>query len=126
MTSPASLTGQGGDEALKIECIGLIRQGTSIIPAIKRVRQVKGLALKEAWDWVNALGVRPPEKPAVTRYDPVTALVALRAEVVRLAHEVEALTDERSIVNVRKLAPMVASRLRDAAMRPDMQEASKR
>lgn len=58
--------------------------------------------------------------------DPVTALIALRAEMVRLAHEVEALTDERSIVDVRKVAPVIANRLRDAAMRRDMVEASKR
>ncbi|MGG5810969.1 hypothetical protein [Falsiroseomonas sp. CW058] len=43
------------------------------------------------------------------------ALVRLRAEVVRLAHEVEALKGGQDI----------ARRLRDAAMHPEMMEASK-
>lgn len=114
------------DGALKAECIKLIQSNTNLIPAIKHARAVKRCTLQEALTWVRGLGVNPPDEFELSRFDPVTALVALRAEMVRLAHEVEALTDERGIVDVRKRAPVIANRLRDAAMRRDMVEASKR
>lgn len=58
--------------------------------------------------------------------DPVTALVHLRAEIVRLAHEVEGLVDYGSISGVRRAAPLLAERFRNAAMARDMVEACKR
>ena len=58
--------------------------------------------------------------------DPTTALIRLRAEVVRLAHEVDALADLPSIRDVRRQAPELARRMRDAAMTREMVDASAR
>jgi hypothetical protein len=58
--------------------------------------------------------------------DAATALVRLRAEMVRIAHEVEALADLRGIADVRAHAPNIARKMRDAAMTREMEQASKR
>jgi hypothetical protein len=58
--------------------------------------------------------------------DPVAALVSLRAAMVRLAHDVEGMADSGRIAIVRKGAPVLANRMRDAAMAAGMVEASKR
>ncbi len=58
--------------------------------------------------------------------DAISELVRLRAEMLRIAHEVDGLADERSIGGVRKMAPIVAGYLRDAAMRRSAVEACKR
>ena len=62
----------------------------------------------------------------VGQSDAITELVRLRADMVRIAHEVEALADERRISDVRKMAPVVAGWMRDAAMRRGVVEACKR
>ena len=58
--------------------------------------------------------------------DPVTQLVRLRAEMDRIAAEVEGLVDCASIASVRAMAPRLAERMRDAALAPDMVKACKR
>ena len=64
------------------------------------------------------------DKPETT--DAVTELIRLRADMVRIAHAVDGLADERSISDVRRLAPVVSDMLRNAAMRRSAVEASKR
>ena len=58
--------------------------------------------------------------------DPITALVRLRATLARLSHEVDALADESGIAGVRRAAPLLANRIRDAVMVSEMVEASRR
>lgn len=57
--------------------------------------------------------------------DAVTELVKLRAAMVRLAHEVEGLSDCARIASVRAMAPRLAHRMRDAAMAASVVEASR-
>ena len=64
--------------------------------------------------------------PDAKSIDAITELVRLRADMVRIAHEVEGLADERSISGVRRMAPVIGNMLRDAAMRRSAVEASKR
>lgn len=63
----------------------------------------------------------PKTEPAA---DPVTALVRIRAEIVRFAHEVDYLADMDRIGSVRAKAPHLAERLRQIAMRAEYVEAS--
>jgi len=58
--------------------------------------------------------------------DPIAALVQLRAEMLRIAHEVEALSDLASIRDVRTWAPLVAEKMRRVAMTREMVAASTR
>jgi hypothetical protein len=58
--------------------------------------------------------------------DPISTLIHLRAEMVRIANEVDALADLTSIRNVRAAAPAVSLRLRNTAMTREMVEASER
>jgi hypothetical protein len=55
--------------------------------------------------------------------DTTSLLIRLRAEMVRLAHEVEALAELSSIVSIRTLAPPLANKMRDAAMKRELMEA---
>jgi hypothetical protein len=58
--------------------------------------------------------------------DPILVLLRLRAEMVRLAHAVENLSDLSGISAVRTQAPVIAERMRNAAMAPDAVRASTR
>lgn len=58
--------------------------------------------------------------------DPITCLVNLRGEIVRFAHEVDALADNDRMGSVRAKAPLLAERLRQIAMRPEYVRASTR
>ena len=58
--------------------------------------------------------------------DPVTALIRLRAEVLRMALDVEALAERRGIAHVRHQVPRLADRFRQIAARHDYVEASRR
>jgi hypothetical protein len=51
-------------------------------------------------------------------------LLHLRAKMARIAHEVDALADLASIVDVRTHAPAVAEKIRNAVMAPDCVSAS--
>jgi len=48
-----------------------------------------------------------------------TSLLRLRAEMVRIANEVDGLADLASIVNVRTHAPILAEKIRNAVMRAE-------
>lgn len=101
--------------------------------------------LPEGWRFATASERRWPDRPTVWAVqliggasgggrvvsegkttDAVTALIRLRASIVRLAHEVEGMADSGRIAVVRREAPILANRLRDVAMAPAMIEASKR
>lgn len=58
--------------------------------------------------------------------DPITALVRLRAEVVRMAHKADELAEGGTTRKGRAAALSLARRMRDAAMASDMVEACKR
>jgi hypothetical protein len=67
----------------------------------------------------------PQSPPALAPSSPVNALVRLRAEMVRIANEVDALADLPSIREVRGHAPALGEKIRNVAMAADMVEASK-
>lgn len=46
-------------ELLAAECRGLMEHGRPTVEGVRRVREVTGLGLKEALDWVKALGSAP-------------------------------------------------------------------
>jgi hypothetical protein len=72
------------------------------------------------------LDVLEREPPILqTKPDAAAELMRLRAQMVRLAHEVEGLTDCNRIASVRAMAPPLARRMRDAAMAPSAVEASR-
>jgi len=68
----------------------------------------------------------PPPRPAFSPTDPVAALVHLRAEMIRIANEVDALADLPSIREVRGHAPALGDKIRNAAMAREMVSASER
>lgn len=61
-----------------------------------------------------------------TAPDPVTTMLHLRADVLRMLAEIEALADLPSIAHVRTRAPAVAGRMRGIVNKPEYVEASKR
>lgn len=71
-------------------------------------------------------GLAVSDHPTKQTADPITSLVKLRAEVMHLAYEVDALSDARGIAEVRKRAPCVGERIRALVMRPEFVEACKR
>ena len=58
--------------------------------------------------------------------DPIAALVHLRAAMVRIANEVDALADLPSIREIRGRAPALAEKIRNMAMAREMVSASAR
>jgi hypothetical protein len=58
--------------------------------------------------------------------DPVTALVRLRAQIVRMAHVADELAESGTTRAGRQVALSLATQMRDAAMAADMVEASKK
>ena len=58
--------------------------------------------------------------------DMIGLLIRLRAEIVRLSHEVKFLGDLSSISRVRTSAPLLANKMRDYAMASDLVAACER
>lgn len=58
--------------------------------------------------------------------DPITALVRLRAQIVRLAHEADELAEGGTTRRGRAIALSLARQMRNAAMSSEMIEACKR
>lgn len=77
------------DDALAAECVTLIRApNRGRIAAIKHVRAVKHLSLKQAFDWVVALNIEP-----ITRSEMLEKARTLRyqaADLLKQATDIEA------------------------------------
>jgi hypothetical protein len=58
--------------------------------------------------------------------DPIAALVRLRAEMVRMAHEADELAEAGTTRKGRATALSLARRMRDAAMASEMVDACRR
>ena len=56
----------------------------------------------------------------MTQPDPIALLLRLRAEMVRMAHEVEMMADYRKLDERKPMAERIAQRMRDAAMANDV------
>lgn len=98
----------------------------ALSPACGRCREPGGTCFPGPCErYVNQPRTAAPTLPK-TAPDPVAALLHLRAEMVRMALEVDALADLGSIVAVRAQAPVISDRMRNAAMRREMEEASNR
>lgn len=122
MTNPADVAYGGHEE------YGEHKMSEHRCPAIWRgERRIAGRCTWPLCKDANGVcAYSPPPQPTSSLPDPVAALVHLRAAMVRIANEVDALADLPSIREVREHAPALGERMRNTVMAPEMVSASTR
>lgn len=112
-----TVTGPGYMEMIATSAVETAMDRALVIVAKMRNRQAIAAEL------ARAAVVGPP---VCMTTDTISSLVHLRAEIIRVAHEVDALADLAGIADVRRKAPLVAERLRSVAMTQEMKQACER